>query len=410
MASAFNKDLEYRTDSWYLCPTYFLPEIREQYHFAKQIKVTDCTLRDGEQQAGVVFTKDDKVRIAQALDRLGVHEIEVGTPASSEADKQAAYEIAHMGMKKAKATALARAMKQDIDLVADLGVWGANISYPIGDLQRKYKLKVDDETYIERCLEITAYARSKGLHVNFSPYDTTRCNMPFLLKVMEKLHDSGNVDRIRLVDTVGSATPQAMTYYVKTLKSVLREIPLEVHVHNDFGMAMANSMAALCAGAEVVSTTMNGVGERSGNTPTEEVVLTLQLLYGIDLGVDCSVLKETSELVQRLSGVKLARNKAVVGQNCFAHESGLAVAGMKNMPYTSEAYDPGLVGQARRIVLGKKSGKSSIEQVLTRMGFEGFTSEDVVTLLAQVKDVSIANKRAVEEDEFAAMARARLGK
>ena len=276
-----------------------------------------------------------------------------------------------------------------------------------------YKLAgcwVEDDAYIDHCLEITAYARSKGLHVNFSPYDTTRCNIPFLLKVMQKLHDSGNVDRIRLVDTVGSATPQAMTYYVKILKDVLQDIPLEVHVHNDFGMAMANSMAALCAGAEVVSTTMNGVGERSGNTPTEEVVLTLQLLYGIDLGVDCSVLKETSELVQRLSGVKLARNKAVVGQNCFAHESGLAVAGMKNMPYTSEAYNPALVGQARRIVLGKKSGKSSIEQVLTKMGFEGFTPEDIAALLSQVKDVSIANKRAVEEDEFVAMAKARLEK
>ncbi len=394
-----NSELLARTDKWYLCESNFMPQVREKLYLAPQIKLTDCTLRDGEQQAGVVFTADDKVKIAKQLDRLGVHEIEVGTPASSEEDHEAARIIAHLDLHKAKVTALARALKEDIDLLCELGIWGANISYPIGDLQRKYKLKVSDEKYLDRCLEITEYARKKGLHVNFSPYDTTRCNMDFLMHTIQVLRDSGFVDRIRLVDTVGSATPQAIEYYVKQLKSILKEIPLEIHVHNDFGLAVANTAAAVAAGAEVVSTTMNGVGERSGNAATEEVALMLQILYGVDLGIDCTLLKETSELVQRLSGVRLAQNKAVVGENCFAHESGLAVAGMRNMSYTSEAYAPELVGQVSRIVLGKKSGKASVEMVLNSLGFS-YSPEDVVVLLAQIKSEAIKTKSYVSYEKF----------
>ena len=292
-----NDKLEARTDKWYFCPSNFIPEVRSQLHIADRVQLADCTLRDGEQQAGIVYNKEDKIAIARALDELGVSEIEVGTPASSDEDRQAAYEIAHCGLKKAHPTALARGLTQDIDLLCECGIWGANISYPIGNLQRQYKLKVDDQTYIDRALSITEYAKKKGLHVTFSPYDTTRCDIDFLLKVMEILHDSGNVDRVRLVDTVGSATPQAIAYLVVNMKKVLKEIPLEIHAHNDFGLAVANTAAAVAAGVDVVSTTMNGVGERSGNAPTEEVVMMLQMLYGVNLGIKTELLKKTSELV-----------------------------------------------------------------------------------------------------------------
>lgn len=405
-----NKNLEAQTDKWYLCPPNFFPEVRAQMHLAKQIKLADCTLRDGEQQAGIVYTKEDKIAIARQLDKLGIHEIEVGTPASSDEDREAARAIAHLGLTKAKTTALARCMTKDIDLLCELGIWGANISYPIGNLQRKYKLKVDDKTYISRALEITEYAKKKGLYVNFSPYDTTRCDTDFLVKVLTILHDSGNIDRVRLVDTVGSATPQAITYLVDKMKGALKEIPLEIHAHNDFGLAVANTAAAVTAGADVVSTTINGVGERSGNAPTEEVAMMLQMLYGIDLGIKTELLKETSELVSRLSGVKLAPNKAVVGEHCFAHESGLAVAGMRNMPFTSEAYLPEIVGQTSSVVLGKKSGRASIELMLDKYNFIGYTADDVATLLAEVKETSITNKRNVSNEEFITMCKARLFK
>lgn len=399
----FNKDLKAQCDEWYFCSTNFISAAREGLHFADKLKLADCTLRDGEQQAGIVYTKDDKIAIAKQLDKLGVHEIEVGTPASSEEDKEAARAIAHLDLNKARTTALARAMTSDIDLLCDLGIWGANISFPIGNLQRRYKLKIDDDTYIQRALEITEYAKKKGLHVNFSPYDTTRCDIDFLVKVLTLLHESGNIDRVRLVDTVGSATPQAITYLVKKMRAALKEIPIEIHAHNDFGLAVANTAAAVAAGVNVVSSTINGVGERSGNAPTEEVVMMLQMLYGIDLGIDASKLKETSELVARLSGITPAPNKAVIGENCFAHESGLAVAGMRGTPFTSEAYLPELVGQVSRVVLGKKSGRASVELMLVKHGFSNYTPEDVKTLLSQIKDASIAHKRCISDDEFVAM-------
>lgn len=404
----FNENLQAQSDKWYFCPSDFIPEARAGLNFAPKLKLADCTLRDGEQQAGIVYTKDDKIAIAKQLDKLGVHEIEVGTPASSEDDKEAARAIAHLDLSKARTTALARAMTQDIDLLCELGIWGANISYPIGNLQRRYKLKVDDETYIKHALEITEYAKKKGLHVNFSPYDTTRCDVDFLVKVMTLLHDAGNVDRVRLVDTVGSATPQAIAYLVKKMKGALKEIPIEIHAHNDFGMAVANTAAAVAAGADVVSSTVNGVGERSGNAPTEEVVMMLQMLYGIDLGIDATKLKETSDLVARLSGITPAPNKAVIGANCFAHESGLAVAGMRGTPFTSEAYLPELVGQTSRVVLGKKSGRASVELMLEKHGYSDFTPDDVKALLSEIKEKAIANKRCISDEEFVEMCEKRL--
>lgn len=394
------------TDKWYLCKANFLPEVRAKWNIAPTVKITDCTLRDGEQQAGIALTTEDKVAIAIQLDKLGVHEIEVGTPAASNADREAARQIAALGLKKSKVTALARAKKEDIDLLSELGVWGANISMPIGDLQREVKLKIKSkEEYIEKCMEITSYARSKGLHVNLSPYDTTRCDINFLLDVIRTVAASGKVDRIRLVDTVGSASPDGIAYMVRQMKAVMGNVPLEIHVHNDFGLAMANTVAAVCAGADVVSSTMNGVGERSGNAATEEIVLALQMLYGIDLGVDCSVLKETSELVEKLTNVQLAQNKAVVGKNCFAHETGLAVAGMlKGSTFNSEAYLPELVGQKRTYVLGKKSGKQSVEMKLTEMGFS-YTMEQVEQVLHDVKDFAVEHKRALTDEDMETIAR-----
>lgn len=410
MDKSVNINREAITDRWYLCKANYLPEVQANWHFAPKIKIADCTLRDGEQQAGIALTADDKVAIALQLDKLGVQEIEVGTPAASDADREAAKRIVDLGLKNAKVTALARGKHEDIDLLAELGVWGANISLPIGDLQREVKLKVKTkEEYIAKCLDITSYARSKGLHVNLSPYDTTRCDIDFLVDVIGTVAASGYVDRIKLVDTVGSASPDGIRYLVKRMKAVMGSVPMEIHVHNDFGMAAANAIAALCEGAEVVSSTMNGVGERAGNTATEEIILALQVLYGVDLGINCAELKATSELVEKLTNVKIAQNKAVVGKNCFAHETGLAVAGMlKGSTFNSEAYIPELVGQKRAYILGKKSGKQSIELKLGEMGIK-YEPEQVETLLKEVKEFAVAHKRALTDEDFAVLVKKVIG-
>lgn len=403
MDNTLNKDLICIGEYWNLCRANFVEKVRAELNLADPIRITDCTLRDGEQQAGIVFNREDKVAIARQLDLLGIYEMEVGTPASSESDEQAARDIVRLNT-KTKVAALSRATKGDIDLLSDIGVWGANISLPIGDLQRNYKLKWDEERYINTCLEITEYARSKGLHVNLSPYDTTRADFEFLDKVLRTVVETGNVDRIRLVDTVGSANPAGIRYMVRRMKSILKDIPLEIHVHNDFGLALACTIAAIEAGADVISSTINGIGERCGNAATEEIVLTLQMLYGVDLGVNCSRLFETCQLVSRLSGIEIHTNKAIVGRNSFAHETGMVVAGLLNMPYTAEAYDPTLVGQSRQILLGKKSGKASVEYKLTQAGVP-HTADQVSELLFIVKEYSTSHKRCLEDEEFLKIAK-----
>ena len=391
------------TDNWYVSEINFLNAVVKQYAFASNITIADCTLRDGEQQAGIAFTKEDKIAIAKQLDKLGIHDIEAGMPSVSQEDEEAIKAIVSLGL-KAKISALARGVKEDIDLVAGIGAWGVRLSLPIGDLQRKYKLKWSDEKYIDTCLATTEYAKKKGLHVTFSPFDTTRVKLDFLDVVLNKIRESGFVDKVRLVDTVGAANPLAIKYLVKRMKDALGAIPVEIHCHNDFGLAVANSLAAVEAGADVISSTINGIGERSGNASTEEIALSLKVLYGIDIGINCAVLKETSELVEKLSGVKLQPHKAVVGQNCFSHESGLVVAGLAKMSFTAEPYLPEFVGQQRRIVIGKHSGKISIEMKLKEYGLR-YTDDVVNTILQKVKEFAIEHKRSLNDEELVKIAR-----
>lgn len=383
----------------YLSPFNTLPEITEQFHFSPHLTLCDCTLRDGEQQAGVVFTKEDKVAIAAILDEMRIPEIEAGMPCNSQEDADAIAEIVRAS-KHSRITACVRGLEKDFDLAAELGVWGATISLPIGDLQRKYKLKWDDDTYIANMRRLTEYAKNKGLYVNLSPYDTTRANPAFLDRVMEEVVKCGTVDRVRLVDTVGSANPEAIGYLTRRIKGILGDkVWLEVHCHDDFGLGVASTLAGALNGAEVLSTTINGLGERSGNTATEEVLVALKLLYGRDLGVDLTRSVEISRLVEKLANAPLQNHKPVVGRHSFSHESGMVVAGVLEEPFVAEAYDPALVGATREILIGKKSGAKSIE---AKLAAKGITLEDqqVRALLAQVKEKALQVKRSLSDDEF----------
>lgn len=383
----------------YLSPFNTLPEITEQFHFSPHLTLCDCTLRDGEQQAGVVFTKEDKVAIAAILDEMRIPEIEAGMPCNSQEDADAIAEIVRTS-KHSHITACVRGLEKDFDLAAELGVWGATISLPIGDLQRKYKLKWDDDTYIANMRRLTEYAKNKGLYVNLSPYDTTRANPAFLDRVMEEVVKCGTVDRVRLVDTVGSANPEAIGYLTRRIKGILGDkVWLEVHCHDDFGLGVASTLAGALNGAEVLSTTINGLGERSGNTATEEVLVALKLLYGRDLGVDLTRSVEISRLVEKLANAPLQNHKPVVGRHSFSHESGMVVAGVLEEPFVAEAYDPALVGATREILIGKKSGAKSIE---AKLAAKGITLEDqqVRALLAQVKEKALQVKRSLSDDEF----------
>jgi isopropylmalate/homocitrate/citramalate synthase len=224
----------------------------------------------------------------------------------------------------------------------------------------------------------------------------------FLERVLREIAKAGTVDRVRLVDTVGAASPLAIKYLVGKMKSILGSIPIELHCHDDFGLATACTLAGAEVGVEYLSTTMNGLGERAGNAPTEEVLVALKFLYGVDLGVHLEKLNEASRLVEELSGVGVQQHKAVVGKHAFAHESGMVVAGIFKNPFVGEAYRPEAVGKKREILIGKKSGAMSLSKKLEEKGLT-LSKEETRVLLRQVKEFAIAHKRTLTDEEFFAL-------
>lgn len=390
---------------WMVCP-WNRDGIESSPLFSKKPLISDCTLRDGEQQAGVVFNRQDKVELAQRLDAIGVQDLELGTPAVSEEDRLAIEEI--VGLKpKAMTSALARAMRSDIDLVAACGVDGVRVSQPISPIQRDAKLHLDDEAYLRRALEITTYAKERGLQVIFSPYDTTRCDLSLLERLLDMFRREQCVDRVRLVDTTGAATPQGVQFLIRFMLEASGGIPIEVHCHNDFGLATANTLTGALAGAAYLSTTINGLGERCGNASLEEVVMALKVLYDVDVGIDTPALCALCAEAERRSGVRLAVNKPIVGRDAFTHETGMSVAGVLNDPFAAEAYAPALAGQKRSIVLGKKSGKASVEFKLQQLGLS--VGEDALNgILLDVKTRSTELKRFLTDDEFRGIVQQRI--
>jgi isopropylmalate/homocitrate/citramalate synthase len=388
-------------------PSPFNESERKKVMPGRRILLSDCTLRDGEQQAGVAFDRSAKVRIAKALDDLGIYEIEAGTPAVSEEDQEAMAEICKLGL-RAKISGLCRAVTADIDLAVSLGVWGVRLSFPISVLERRYKLKgISDDEYVKQALHISEYAKRKGAYVIYSPYDTTRADLPFLRRLVAELERAGTVDRLRVVDTTGCALPGGITYLIGQIREAAPKLPLEIHCHNDFGLACANTLAGIMAGADYGSTTINGLGERCGNAATEEVAMALEVLYGVKMGMNLTHLTSISRLVAELSGVIPQVNKAVIGENAFRHEAGTVVAGVLQDPFTAEAYQPEMVGQRRQFVIGKKSGLVSIAYKVKEMGLP-IPEKRFPEMLTLVKRAAVKKHRALTDEEIKAVAEGML--
>ena len=369
-------------------------------------RVADCTLRDGEQQPGVVFTPDEKVEIAQALAALGVHDLELGTPASSPADAEAIARIVELDL-GVYTSALARATEADVDLVRSLGVDAVRLSFPISERQRNAKLRLAADEYVARAVAIAGYAKAHGLDVVFSPYDTTRCDLDLLDALLAAFRAEGCVDRVRLVDTTGAATPEAVRFLIARMDEASGGVPIEVHCHDDFGLATANTVAGALAGAAFVSVTVNGIGERAGNAALEEVVTALSVLYDVDTGIKLDGLTAISRRVEELSRTRLQPHKPVVGRNAFAHESGLVVSGLLRDPFTAEAYLPETVGQRRTIVIGKTSGRASVEAKARELLGDVPDGLDLDGLVGDVKAKSLELRRALDDEELRALIRTR---
>ena len=323
--------------------------------------VHDSTLREGEQTPGVIFSLENKLEIAKKLDEVGIQQIEAGFPAASEKQRNCIKSILNMNL-DAQLSAFARAKKEDIDAVADVGADGIVVSLSISPYHRKHKFGgMTQETYLERLEEMVSYAESYGLFVIYSAEDTTRENdLDFLKKAYKTAEDAG-ADRARVVDTLGCAGPNGMAFLVKEIGSVV-DIPIEVHCHNDLGLALANSLAAIDAGASTVSTSVNGIGERAGITVTEELIPALHIIYGTS-PFEMSQLNSLSKLVEELSGVKMPPHKPITGENVTAHSSGIHQHGVLINPQTYEFYPPRLVGQKRRVYIDELSGRHGIMYV-----------------------------------------------
>jgi isopropylmalate/homocitrate/citramalate synthase len=389
--------------NWFVSPWNFAPEVTKSWRFPAAIQIHDLTLRDGEQQAGVTFTKNDKVRIAEKLAEAGVHRIEAGTPAVSSEDEAAVREIARRKLGP-KTFALARCVVEDVRRAADCGIDGAIVEIPCSEHMLEHAYKWPLEKAIDLSIRATQTAHEAGLYVVFFPIDSTRTDIDWYLTLIERVANEGHMDALALVDTTGTISPHAVPLMVQSAQARVKNKPLEVHFHNDFGHSVANTIAALAAGVQVAHVTVSGMGERAGNTPLEETVISLLLQYGIDTGIKYDKLYDLSAFVRRLSGHVISNNRSIVGKGLFEVESGIIVDWWYNCgdEHLLEVfpYRPQLVGQrAPKLILGKLSGRPSILMALEKRGIRA-TDAQVAELLLRVKERSIQTRAAVGEADF----------
>jgi isopropylmalate/homocitrate/citramalate synthase len=395
----------WHTEQWFVSPWNYLPEVTEPFRFPEKIEIHDLTLRDGEQQAGILFRKEEKVRIAEALAELGVQRIEAGTPAVSGEDEAAVREIAARKLGP-KIFALARCIVADVKRVVDCGVDGAIVEIPCSEHILEYAYRWPLERAIEASIAATRYAHEQGLYVVFFPIDSTRTDIDWYLTLIERVASEGWMDALALVDTTGTISAHAVPFMVKRAQERIHK-PLELHFHNDFGHSVVNTIAGLAAGASVAHLTMTGIGERAGNTPLEETVISLLTQYGVDVGIRYEKLYETAQLVRELGGHEVADNRPVTGDRLFHVESGIITDWWRNcgeehileiFPYLAS-----LVGQPEpELVLGKLSGTASILLALEKQGISA-TEGQVSDILLRVKQQAIEKKTELTEAEFEAI-------
>ncbi len=393
------------TDKWFVSQYNYVDEIRRGLKLPEKVIIHDTTLRDGEQQPGIVFRKEDKLKIALALDEAGVDRIEAGMPSVSRDDFEAIKEIAKQGL-NAMVMAFSRCLKNDVDMALKCDVPGVVMELPSSRHIIKYAYRWPEEKAIERAVEAIEYAKQHGLYVTFFTIDATRAEFDFLRKVIDAVH--GYMDSLTVADTFGVCSPLAIQYFIGKLREFVK-VPIEIHAHNDFGLGVANTIAAIISGATVAHVTVNGIGERSGNAALEELVLALKLLLNVDVNVKLEKLYKVSKIVEELSGVSIPPHKPIVGLNVFRIESGIIadwwITVKDTRPTEVVPFVPPLVGRKDvEIVIGKKSGKASIINKLRSLGIEA-SEEEVMKVLLKVKEEAIKMKRPLTDEEFVNMVR-----
>jgi isopropylmalate/homocitrate/citramalate synthase len=392
----------WHTDKWFVSPWNYQEEVTRELSLPKRVKIHDVCLRDGEQQAGIEFTPTEKVKLATMLAEAGMHRIEAGMPAVSPMDAKAITQIVKEKL-PSEIFAFARCMKEDVKRCVDTGVKNIIMEVPCSEHIIEYAYRWTLERAIETSIEATQYAKSQGLYVVFFPIDASRAEMESYLKIIDQVATQGHMDALALVDTMGVLSPHAVRYFARHTRERIKK-PLETHFHMDFGMGVSNTIIAVTEGAEVTHTTITGIGERAGNTPTEETVLALLTMYGMDLGIKTERFTKLSQYVRKIAKIAVPSNRQIVGDMLYDIESGIIASWYKNAgkEHFLEVFPfkPELVGQrAPRVVLGKNSGLDSIRMHLGRIRVKA-TDDQVNDILMRVKRASLKKKGLVDDKEF----------
>jgi 2-isopropylmalate synthase len=353
-----------------------------------KVRIFDTTLRDGEQTPGVSITPEQKVQIAIKLDELGIDAIEAGFPVVSHGETVAIKNITKQGL-KAEICGLARAVKSDLDAAINCDLQYVHVFIATSDIHMQFKLRMNRQQVMEKAVWAVEYAKKHGVQVEFSAEDATRSDRAFLNQVFTAVANVG-VDRLDIPDTVGYATPQYIELLVKDVKAMTR-LPISMHCHDDFGLAVANSISGINAGADCAHVTINGLGERAGNASLEEFVMALQCLYGRKHNVKTELLYETSVFVSNTMGIIVQPNKAIIGENAFGHESGIHTHGIINNPLTYEPISPELVGRKRWMQAGKHAGAHGIKAMLESFGITP-TEKELYDIVEKQKNLADKGK------------------
>ena len=360
-----------------------------------KVRIFDTTLRDGEQTPGVSLSPEKKLNIAKKLDALGIDAIETGFPVISDGERNAVKMITSENL-NSELCGLARTNKKDIDAAVDCGLNYIHTFIATSDIHLEYKLKMTREQALEKAIDAVEYGKSRGLQVEFSAEDATRTDREFLKQVFGEVAKAG-ADRIDIPDTVGYSTPQYIAEITRDAIDTTK-LPISVHCHNDFGLAVANAISGIQAGAECAHVTINGIGERAGNASLEELVMALNSLQfdqKWETNINKELLYETSRYISKIVGITVQPNKAIVGENAFGHESGIHTHGVLNNPLTYEPISPEIVGRTRWLQVGKHAGIHGMNAMLKEYGI--ITNEEQTKkILEKVKNIGDQGKQVTQ--------------
>jgi isopropylmalate/homocitrate/citramalate synthase len=396
-------DNEWKTDDWFVSSLNYEKEIKSALKIPPKVKFHDATLRDGEQQAGLVLRKDEKIRIAEKLAEVGVDRIEAGMPIVTKEDEMAIKDIVKRNLGP-EIFVFSRCVIDDVKRALECGVDGIIIEIPASAhiIEKAYGWTV--EKAMEMPIEATRFAKENGLYTVFFPVDMTRAEMGWFFKLIEKVSTEGHMDALGVVDTMGVLSPHSTAFLIREIKKRINK-PLEAHFHNDFNLAAANTVIAVTEGVEVIHSSISGIGERAGMAAYEDVAMILKTMYGVNINLDFSKMYETSKLLQKFLGIKMPDNRPIIGDGIFDVESGIVSVWMDRLLETKDVLEIfpfhwDLVGHNKpRVVLGKHSGSTSIEVWLKKYGLKA-NGKQINEILEEVKQKACDQKKLLTESEF----------